>query len=350
MKRGTRSTKTNLHIMDMDKFIPPFIKLIEEHSFTSEQIYFISGEVSQSPATKRGRVVLSSFFSRRWARFLWLVKAMNSADKIVLHGLFNLRIVILLFLQPWLLRRSYWLLWGGDLYKKQLPRNFRWYVSEFFRYPVIKYLGYIVAGVPGDFSLVKDWYGTRAAHIECLIYPSNMYTEYPVVFQVGCSLNVQVGNSADPSNNHLEVFEKLEQFRDLNIQVYVPLAYGDDAHRKLVLAEGERRFGDRFKPLLNLLSFSEYLDFLAMVDVAIFAHHRQQAFGNKVTLLGLGKKVVFRKESTLWDVFKKRNVIVYDFSNFNLERLPAETANHNREQVKMSFSKEALLASLDWMN
>lgn len=349
-KKGTCATRTNLHVMDMDKFIPSFIKLVEECSLVTDQLYFISGKVDSSLASKLGNVILSSSFSTRWARLIWLLKAMSSADKIIIHGLFNLRIVILLFFQPWLLPRSYWLLWGGDLYKKQQPRNVRWWAAEFFRYPVIRRMGYIVSGVPGDFFLAKKWYGSKANYIGCLLYPSNIYAEYPVSRNVGGPLTVQVGNSADPSNNHLEIFDKLEAFKEPGIEIFVPLAYGDEEHRKLVLTEGERRFGNAFKPLLGMLSFSEYLDFLAKVDIAIFAHHRQQAFGNKITLLGLGKKVVFRKESTLWDVFKERDIIVHDFSDFTLDRLSAEAANNNRERVKTSFSKESLLASLDWMN
>lgn len=350
IKAKPDAQKTNLHIMDMDKFIPPFIKLIEEHRFSSAQIYFISGSGSERPPTVLGQVVLSSSFSSRWKRLLWVLKTMNSVDRIILHGLFNLRVVILLFFQPWLLKRCYWMLWGGDLYSRQKKRNFKWWRSEFFRVPVIRNLGAVVVGVPGEYGLVESWYKTKARHIECMLYTSNMYREYPMVERERTSLNVQVGNSADPTNNHLEIFDKLDSYKHLDIKVYVPLAYGDDAHRQLILVEGRRRFGDKFLPLLEMLEFDAYLKFLSDIDIAIFAHSRQQAFGNKITLLGLGKKVVFRSESTLFEVFKKRGIAVFDFADFDLQPLPAAVAMDNKKKIKEFFSKEALLKSMIWLD
>jgi hypothetical protein len=45
-----------------------------------------------------------------------LIKLMNNAEKIFIHGLFSKELVLLLFGQPWLLQKSYWVIWGGDLY------------------------------------------------------------------------------------------------------------------------------------------------------------------------------------------------------------------------------------------
>ena len=44
-------------------------------------------------------------------KLIWL---MNRASKIILHGLWRHEVIRLLYFQPWLLKKSYWVLWGGD--------------------------------------------------------------------------------------------------------------------------------------------------------------------------------------------------------------------------------------------
>jgi hypothetical protein len=40
-------------------------------------------------------------------------------------------------------------------------------------------------------------------------------------------LSILLGNSADPSNNHVEALERLLPYRDQDIKIYAPLSYGD---------------------------------------------------------------------------------------------------------------------------
>lgn len=54
---------------------------------------------------------------------------------------------------------------------------------------------------------------------------------------------------------------------------------------------GINLFGDNFILLTEFLSPEEYAKILANVDVAIFAHRRQQALGNILALIYIGKKV-----------------------------------------------------------
>lgn len=207
-------------------------------------------------------------------------------------------------------------------------------------------MGYLVTGTLGDVELAREWYGAEGEHIKCFNYPSNIYKEYDVPPKQHSGINILVGNSADPSNDHLEVFYKLEAFKDQDIRIYTPLSYGNPNYAKNIIQQGKQRFGDKFEALTEYMPFNEYLEFLGKMDIAIFNHRRQQAFGNTITLLGLGKKVYLNSVSTLNGVFKEFEISTFDVNEVNIDFLDSHTANQNIRKVKTAFSKESLVNSL----
>lgn len=107
---------------------------------------------------------------------------MQQADKIILHGSFNQHVVRLLFLMPRVLKKCYWVMWGGDLYVHKLGNHTsrRWKVNEFIRRPVIKNMGHLITYIKGDYALAREWYGARGNYQECFMYPSDLYKELDV--------------------------------------------------------------------------------------------------------------------------------------------------------------------------
>jgi hypothetical protein len=94
------------------------------------------------------------------------------------------------------------------------------------------------------------------------------------------------------------------------------------------------------------MPFGKYLDFLGTIDIAIFAHRRQQAMGNIISLLGMGKKVYVRKDITPWTLFSEIGVKVFDFSNIDLVTIKNEVRNENVKIIKSYFSKETYISQL----
>lgn len=234
-------------------------------------------------------------------------------------------------------------MWGGDLYTHKLSeKNRKWKVKEFFRRPVIKNMGHLITYIEGDVELARKWYGATGRYHECIMYTSNLYKKYSVPNKQGTAINIQVGNSADPSNNHLEALEKLLPFKDSDICIYVPLSYGDKKHAQAVIQQGQQWFGDKFKPLTEFMPFDEYLLLLGTIDIAIFNHKRQQAMGNTITLLGLRKKVYVRSDTTQSELFHSLGVRFFDINNFDLNLLNAEDSCENNEKIKIYFSENNL--------
>lgn len=241
------------------------------------------------------------------------------------------------------------MIWGGDLYTHEIAlKDWRWKKNEFFRRFVIKRLGYLITYVPGDVALARLWYGAKGKYHECLMYTSNIYRELVIPPKTGSKVSILVGNSGDPTNNHLKIFSNLLAYKNENITIYCPLSYGgiSGSYAKQVAAKGAALFGDKFVALTEFMPFSEYLEFLGQIDIAIFAHQRQQGMGNTITLLGLGKKVYMRSDVNQWLFFKNLGINIFDFNKFDLATFDQVQEQTNTLLIKKYFSKEILVDQL----
>ncbi|WP_372972811.1 TDP-N-acetylfucosamine:lipid II N-acetylfucosaminyltransferase [Marinobacter sp.] len=343
-----------LHISHLNKFIVPFIELVKTEFPGQDHQFWLSG------AKRLDQFALEPdkhlhFDKRTYSdRLLSNVKLfimLNRADKVILHGL-NRRAMKFLLLQPSLLKKCYWIIRGADLYKYQEPRHgFKDRLRERQRAFVIRRMGNLVTYIPGDVELARQWYGATGKYQECLLYMSNVADPRLIYFandnrRNGSRLRILVGNSSDPSNNHEEVFEKLRCYKDSDIEVHVPLSYGDREHAAKVLSLGRELFGDKFFPLTRFMGFNDYLELLSTMDIAVFNHNRQQAMGNTIALLGLAKTVYMRSDVTQWDVFQRLGLSLRPVSDLSLSLIPEAERRQNSNIVLSQFSREKLVQQL----
>lgn len=333
-----------LHLFHWDKkFAPPFIDLIHEHFADGRHRFVVYGDVEQgalpaSADTVVYRSLLKNFFP--------LSQAMLRAEKIILHGLFNIDLIYMLALQPWLPKKCCWVIWGGDLYVHEAePRGWGWKRNELFRRFAIQRMALITTTVPGDYLLAQQWYKTKASYIQNLMYASHVCREaLSCEDHASDKLVIQIGNSADPSNNHKEIIDKLAALKENNFIVYAPLSYGNKSYRDEIIAHGLSKLGDRFNPLTTFMSFEEYNNYLRGVDIVIFNHMRQQAMGNTIALLSFGKAVWLRSDVTPWSYFNGLGLNVYDSTGqLHLSKMPRDKRQHNIEMCKEIFSRQALI-------
>ncbi|URA10844.1 TDP-N-acetylfucosamine:lipid II N-acetylfucosaminyltransferase [Thermospira aquatica] len=324
-----------VHVIVLDKFLPSFIDFVSKHfDITKHRFIFIG-----KPEYKYGLTINHPVeWIDKKTKVFRLLRYMYEAKKIILHGLWVERINQLLFIQPWLLKKCYWVMWGGDFY---FPEQQSWIKKK-----VIKKMGHFITYVKGDYELTQKWYRAKGEYHECFMYPSNLYKEYDVKSKKHTTLNILVGNSATDTNNHREIFNKLEKYKNENIQIFAPLSYGDENYAKEVIAYGKRLFGDKFVPLTDFMAFEKYIEFLSSIDIAIFAHNRQQAMGTIITLLGMGKKVYMRKDTTPWELFEKIGVKVFDVENIRLETIDKNLGSKNRKRIEEYFSEANYLKQL----
>ena len=289
-----------LHVMPNEKFITPFIEFIENNLEYNQHLFIIFGgmPVEKYPILQRENIIFLGLDFDLKKNFLKLSKSLTPyfivAERIILHSLFLHNLVNYLFLHQSFLPKCNWYIWGGDLYdyakgKKTLREKF----FIFRKKCIVKKIAGIITYVVGDFELACQWYGAKGKYMECFMYPSNLYKEYHSKDKNDYSINIQIGNSADKTNNHLDIFTNLKKFKDQNIKIFAPLSYGDNKYAHEIADKGKEIFGDKFIPLFDFVSMDQYILFLNNIDIAIFSHNRQQALGNTITLLGLGVVSIF---------------------------------------------------------
>ena len=340
-----------LHCMHHEKFTKPYIDFINNH-FNSDDHLFLLQASNESVNVYEGykNVEFINIGKKHPGSPIKYKKYFKSADKIILHSLFNDWLVLSLYLFPKYLSKSYWVLWGGDLYNRYWKRksSLKLKVKEHFRKKVIKNMGNVITHIKGDFYKTKEWYNTDASYFYCFVYPSNLFKPLNIndLSSNSETVNILLGNSAAKTNNHQEIFQKLKEVN--NIKVHVPLSYGDDAYRNHIIKEGQKILGNRFSPLIEFMKLANYNKFLTNIDVAIFNHKRQQALGNIITLLGMGKKVFIREEITTYEFLYDLGItfysIEYDFLDKIFEDQPL--LQNNIDIIKREFSVERLIK--DW--
>lgn len=307
---------SNLHVCPLDKFIPPFLNFVRDEFPIEENQFYMLGD-----AEKYSYESDSQTFQHCGLRgYLLLLRLMYSADKIILHSLFNFNVLIILACNPYLLKKCYWVIWGGDLYSFMFPKNsLKYKLKETIRGFVIKRIGFLLTYVKGDVDLARRHYGARGEYIETIGYLSNVIpSNIPVSENNKKNINILVGNSADPTNNHFDALDKLAKFKNEDIQIYVPLSYGDKDYAKKVIDYGKSLFGDKFNGITEFIPYNEYICFLKNIDIAVFNHQRQQAMGNTINLLAMGKKVYLKEGTTQKEFFNDLAVQTFNIDNINL--------------------------------
>lgn len=327
-----------LHVMVSEKFMPPFIDYVSKHFDKNEHHFvFITSPKYEYGLTKAHDI---EFLYTDDDIFKTLKSYMYSATKIILHGLWRDKINKLLRENEALLKKSYWIMWGGDFY---FPNP-----ADINRAFVIKNINFLVTRFTYDIEYIKIHYGAKGNHLDVLPYECSYVKDRINSIQTPTKRkNILVGNSAAPTNNHIEILKKLTPFSSQDIAIYVPLSYGSCAHALKVMKFGYENFYDKFKPMIDFLDLDEYYSFLSTIDIAFFNHHRQQGFGNIITLIEGGKKVYLRHDNSVYKLLNKSGITAYDIDGkINLEHIDESTKKENILSANRYFSKKVLFDGL----
>ena len=256
------------------------------------------------------------------------LKYMFKCDGIVIHGMFNIWYTAFLTVNPWLLKKCNWVVWGGDLY----PQSFKeskvksWLRSK-LKKSVASRIGFLTTVADSDLLAAKELYGFRGIHLKTkyptpLTRPGNyeMLAEMKTIrdSRKGIQhINIMIGNSATRTNQHFEALDMISKYRDEDITIYLPLSYGIDSdykeYGKSVEDYAVKIFGrEKVIPLYERLDGTDYYKVISQVDVGLFNCNRQQAMGNITILLAGGAKVYIRNDTSMWEEYSKRGNVMFD--------------------------------------
>lgn len=162
--------------------------------------------------------------------------------------------------------------------------------------------------------------------------------------------NILVGNSATPTNNHIEVFRILSRIPlPASSKIVVPLSYGDARYREKIVELGTELFGDQFQPVTDFMDFDQYAALLQSCSMMVMNHKRQQGAGNIGIGMYLGAKVFVNPCSPLYDYYKETGLTIYSLAELEQELsegvvgLSADSASRNREILQRERGREAHL-------
>ena len=157
------------------------------------------------------------------------------------------------------------------------------------------------------------------------------------------------GNSATPTNNHIDIYALLKKRKIKNTCV-VPLSYGDNYYKDLlfnVIGDDEQ-----FQLLLDFIPKDIYYKLLLSCRIGVFGHIRQQAMGNILILIRQGCKVYLYKDSIAYKYLHREGFIVFtieeDLYPTHIEKLlTKEEQQWNRNNADKHFSFEKVVNGIN---
>ena len=333
-----------LHVGSASIFFKPFIDIVDQKFCIEEHLFILHDSISSLVLKNEKNVkILNPRSIKSFYYHALIIWYLFRAKKVFFHGLFDAKVLLILWLMPFWKKRVYWLAWGADLYDRFYESKTRKNrLVKYLRANVVKHIKHIVTYIKGDYERAIEWFGCNAKYYECLMYPSNLYEESNLISESSDFLNIMIGNSADPMNHHLEVFEKISKNLPEKFRIFVPLSYGDKIYKKYIMKKGVEYFGDNFIVIDKIMSPFDYKKFLNSMDIVIFNHPIQQAMGNTITALGMGKNVYLRKETSQWELFSEMGVELRDISQIDLQPLKKlEDVNYNNKaKINSYFTKD----------
>lgn len=340
-----------LHLMIDEKFTSGFVFFINEHFNNDEHIFLVMNSKKEMRYAGSVEGVPNVIVAHKDILGLAsIIKNMIAADKIILHGMFNPYIVCLLDVLS-LAKKTYWCIWGGDLYDYQKDSN-RW---RKLKTRVISRLKAVITPLEGDYELAKVAYGAHCKSFPCLA-PNTVITQKPDIesfckkWASDAPLKILLGNSADCENRHMYLLDQLSGYSQHDIRIYMPLSYGDQKYAQEVVVYARRIFGDKVTPMFDFMPIDQYRSFLRSIDVAVFAHKRQQAFSNTIQLLSLGVKVYLDPNGSIRNFLDAQGIESFDVENVKNDLfvpITQETMERNQAKICSRCSLENLITEWD---
>ena len=345
-----------LHIMRNDKFINPFIEFINKNFLKEENAFFIIDglETIEVPNEKNVERYISKGKNLKGILkkvvlllqlpilYIKLFNYSKKCEKIYFHGLFDPRIIVFIYFFRFFLKKSSWIIWGGDLYDCVYKKNS--FIQKSFekidRY-VKKNMAVISTLVPEDYLIAKKYYDVSGEY-QRAIYINPIKLEFLEKISKASKngkkfINIQIGNSADPANNHFEVLDILKKYKDENIKIYCPLSYGDREYALKVTKYGKKIFKEKFVEMLNFLNPQKYTEYLGSIDILIFNHKRQQGLANINALAYLEKKIYIRSDISSWNYLKNEiGLKIFDIEEIKKKKFSDfinNPKNNNKEII-----------------
>lgn len=376
------------HIAADEKFIEIATDIFETVFPLQNTFYITSSKPWRFIKDKDG--LYKQLSHKRWLDLLFVHRSeLKSYDLVVLHGLPTAWLIPMVVLK----QRYVWLGWGYDYYsrtfdslllteplitrktaeyvassvERQHSRNTIYDIlkavskriarelfgSRFFFKIAMRNLKVFSPVLPEEYDMVKERYGlgddTKYAPWNYGILEKHFINNIDAD-NIEMANDILLGNSATPTNNHIEILEILEHSRQ-HRTVYIPLSYGDMEYAGIVkdYIAHSSVLASTCKVLDTFMPLADYNTIINGCGFVIMNHVRQQALGNIVAMMYRGAKIFLREESVLYNHFKGINAYIYSIQELEADpqlldcHLTHNEIQFNRALLQDTWSETVIL-------
>lgn len=272
---------------------------------------------------------------------------LSLSNYVIFHGLFQPSLIRKLLISK-MHYQSACVIWGGEVYRYRGDRNLSSYLNQFIHMALLRRFDKVFTLNQGDAAIVKNH--LFYSYADVLPYPLIDFIKTDNPTQCEETVKLIVGNSADPSNRHLDILPKLaECFANRDVELYLPLNYGGSVdYIKQVCELGQELFGDRFKALQAMMPKVQYDALLQEVDAAILFHNRQQGLYVVYAMLSQGKPVFLSEGTSSYQNLKQQGFAI-STTEWLIDSSAEESINavrHNNKNnaalMETTYSEQAL--------
>jgi len=177
------------------------------------------------------------------------------------------------------------------------------------RNKVIQRIDYFSPVLPIEYELMKNNINFKARPFMLDAGPG-LYIPKPFT-PISTPKNILIGNSLTYTNNHLDIFDILNNISLEKSRKYIiPISYGQDYSNDRTFFKGSLKNKQAIW-LEDFVPQNEYKTYFESITHAVFGHIRQQAMGNINYCLERGVKIYLYKDSIIYKQLKRLGHIIF---------------------------------------
>lgn len=334
-----------VHLFNDDPYVDDFIENIAKYGISDTDIFYVISDKPLHYVKSKNIEIITLHNQEDISKYIENIKDCNylylhylDQNKIRLAKQANKKIKIV------------WIFWGGDGYAlNKLNRNY--IVGEETKnllikaglYPqktilskikklirsillintfeqelsnFLRRIDYCATWVKGDYDLVKKHYPyfnakfLEFAYINPLQLTPASDKPNDNIFQIIRQPYIITGNSANPSNNHIEMLQYLKK-ENWQGQIICPLSYsGSQIYVDRIIELGKELFSDNFIPIIKFLDKASYNYLIKNTTIFLINHLRQQAAANLMSAIRLEIPILALSNNTLIQTFKTWGITI----------------------------------------
>lgn len=320
--------KKIVHVLNHSKFAIGYINFMKICLSEFDHIFLVSIN-SSIGAEGLEEALVDQINIIRWSSLKEIAfgkeirNVLLQCDKVILTGFFGFQ-GFCIFWPGKVFKKMYIHFWGGDFYELRDPIpiiQWRRYINRIFKKKCFRKCAGTIFLIDGEYEKFYEITHIKKDKVFVAAMPGNPQREFSFKSYRNNTVNevvkIVVGNSATKENHHIEVLRMLERFSGENMEIYCPLSYGDVSYGEEVIKEGNKIFGEKFHAVTGWMNKEDYFRFLSTCDIGIFNNDRQQAMGNIMAMLFMGKKIYLRTNVSMYDSFVEHGFKIYSVSEID---------------------------------